>query len=127
MVSSTTVRAWAPQLTLQTLSFTRTRPGSVCELCLSPTYVELTVTRCSFHPSTGAVQISERAILDHVRVLSEDIGFRTVGTREHAAADAWMHKKALELKELCEQEVKKQPGRRLECEVWRQVGSGHHR
>lgn len=73
------------------------------------------------------MQISERAILEHARVLSEDIGFRTVGTREHAAADAWMHRKALELKELCEETVRNEPGRKLECEVWRQVGSGNHR
>lgn len=76
---------------------------------------------------TGLPQVSERAILEHARVLSEVIGFRTVGTREHALGDAWMMEKATELKALCEEVVKAQPGRKLQCEVERQVGSGSHR
>ena len=73
------------------------------------------------------MQISERAILADVKHLTEDIGFRTVGTREHALGDRWMHEKALNLKKMCEKAVKSEVGRKLECEVWRQVGSGNHR
>jgi len=66
-------------------------------------------------------------MLGYAKHLSEDIGFRTVGTREHALGDAWMLAKAEELKKLCEDAVKAEPGRKLECEVWRQEGSGSHR
>ena len=72
-------------------------------------------------------QISETQILSHVRHLSEDIGYRTVGTREHALGDAWMLEQARELVRQCEEAVKSVPGRKLECEVWRQEGSGNHR
>lgn len=80
-----------------------------------------------YDPSTNFPQLSEAAILSHAKYLSEDIGYRSVGTREHALGDAWMHKKAEELKNLCADVVAKEPGRKLECEVWRQVGSGSHR
>ncbi|KIJ65340.1 hypothetical protein HYDPIDRAFT_110370 [Hydnomerulius pinastri MD-312] len=70
---------------------------------------------------------SEATILSYAKHLSEGIGYRTPGTREHAEADAWMVRKAEELKELCEEAVKKEKGRKLECEVWRQEGSGSHR
>ncbi|KAG6381856.1 hypothetical protein JVT61DRAFT_470 [Boletus reticuloceps] len=53
--------------------------------------------------------------------------YRTPGTREHADADAWMVRKAEEIKQLCEEFVKKEEGRKLECEIWRQEGSGSHR
>ena len=66
-------------------------------------------------------------MLGHAQYLSEDIGFRTVGTREHALGDAWMFDKAQELKTLCEEMVSKEPGRGLQCEVWRQEGNGAHR
>ncbi|KLO13952.1 hypothetical protein SCHPADRAFT_920864 [Schizopora paradoxa] len=77
--------------------------------------------------SNGRTQLSEAAILGYAKYLSEDIGFRTVGTREHALGDSWMLSKAEELKKLCEDKVKAEPGRKLECEVWRQEGSGSHR
>lgn len=38
-------------------------------------------------PKTGLPQISETQILAYTRHLSEDIGYRTVGTSEHALAD----------------------------------------
>ncbi len=58
--------------------------------------------------------------------LSEAIGFRTVGTYEHALADKWMLDAANQVKQNCERIVT-QTGRQLECEVWRQEGSGYHR
>ena len=72
-------------------------------------------------------QLSEATILEYAKYLSEDIGYRTPGTREHALADEWMTKKAYQLKEECERVVAAQPGRKLQCEVWRQEGSGSHR
>lgn len=85
------------------------------------------LTALSSWDAAGRPQLSEAAMLDHAKVLSEDIGFRTVGTREHAMGDAWMLKKAEELQKLCEEMVTREPGRRLECEVSRQEGSGAHR
>lgn len=66
-------------------------------------------------------------MLAHAKYLSEDIGFRTVGTREHALGDAWMVEQANEVAKQCHQAVKDVPGRKLECEVWRQEGNGSHR
>ncbi|THH03322.1 hypothetical protein EW145_g6351 [Phellinidium pouzarii] len=76
---------------------------------------------------TNVPQVSEYAILEHARYLSEDVGYRTVGTREHALGDAWMVQQAYALQTLCEEAVSAEPGRKLECEVWHQVGSGSHR
>ncbi|KAG9099279.1 hypothetical protein FRC06_005442 [Ceratobasidium sp. 370] len=78
-------------------------------------------------PKTGLPQISEAQVLAHVRTLSEDIGFRTVGTKEHAEGDAWLLAQVENLREQCVQAVRGTPGRKLECEVWRQQGSGTHR
>jgi hypothetical protein len=66
-------------------------------------------------------------VLQYVKVLSEDIGFRTVGTKEHALADGWMVEQANSFKYLCERAIQKETGRKLECEVWRQQGNGSHR
>ena len=38
-----------------------------------------------------------------------------------------MVRKADEIKQLCEEVVNRENGRKLECEVWRQEGSGSHR
>ena len=72
-------------------------------------------------------QISEAQILAHAKYVSEDIGYRTVGSREHARGDAWMLRRAEEVRAQCEAAVQMVPGRKLECEVWHQQGSGHHR
>ncbi|KAJ7097218.1 hypothetical protein B0H15DRAFT_825213 [Mycena belliarum] len=79
-----------------------------------------------FDARTGLPQISEARILGYAKYLSEDIGYRTVGTYEHALADDWMVEQAEAAKRHCESVVKAS-GRRLECEVWRQQGSGTHR
>ena len=74
--------------------------------------------------------IAEIAILDKVRQLSEDIGYRTVGTREHVLGEQWMLKEVEALKAHCDNLVKKSSHptiRHLECEVDRQEGSGTHR
>ncbi|KAF8903001.1 hypothetical protein CPB85DRAFT_1255887 [Mucidula mucida] len=65
--------------------------------------------------------ISEARILEYARVLSEDMGFRTVGTREHAAADTWMTGVLEDIRERCVSNEK------VACEVWRQEGNGSHR
>ncbi|KDR80962.1 hypothetical protein GALMADRAFT_1358006, partial [Galerina marginata CBS 339.88] len=71
-------------------------------------------------------QISEERILGVAKHLSEEIGYRTVGTYEHALADTWMVQAAEQVKQNCERIVAR-TGRKLECEVWRQEGSGNHR
>jgi hypothetical protein len=81
----------------------------------------------SVNPETGLPQISEAQILEYARQLSEDIGYRTVGTAEHALADKWMVEKAYKVQSECERLVQLDPGRKLECEVWHQRGSGSHR
>ena len=80
-----------------------------------------------FDPITSLPQLSEAEILGHAKYLSEDIGYRTVGTVEHVLGDMWIHMQALDLQEKCEQIVKSTPGRKLQCEVWKQKGSGSHR
>ena len=65
-----------------------------------------------------------------MRQLSEDIGYRTVGTREHVLGEQWMLKEVEALKAHCDNLVKKSSHpaiRHLECEVDRQEGSGTHR
>jgi len=74
---------------------------------------------CRTDPVTGLPQISESKILGYAKHLSEDIGYRTVGTKEHAIGDAWLLKEAQLIAEKCPKS--------LECEVWRQSGSGSHR
>ena len=78
------------------------------------------------NPVTKLPQISESRILGVAKYLSEDIGYRIVGTREHSLADKWMVEAAEQVKQNCQRIVKK-TGRKLECEVWRQEGNGSHR
>lgn len=80
-----------------------------------------------YNSITSLPQLSEATILQYAKHLSEDIGYRTPGTREHALADVWMTEKAFQLQEECQRVVASQPGRKLQCEVWRQEGSGSHR
>ncbi|EJD41737.1 hypothetical protein AURDEDRAFT_115343 [Auricularia subglabra TFB-10046 SS5] len=68
---------------------------------------------------TGEPQLVESAMVETARVLSEQIGYRTVGTREHALGDKWMLEQVEALAKSC-------PAR-LQCETWHQVGSGSHR
>ncbi|CCM00596.1 uncharacterized protein FIBRA_02632 [Fibroporia radiculosa] len=79
------------------------------------------------NPITGLPQLSEARVLAYAKYLSEDIGYRTVGTREHALSDAWMVQQAEEFRSQCEDIVRAYPDRKLECEVWHQRGSGSHR
>lgn len=81
-----------------------------------------------YNPATHLPQISESTVLGYSKYLSEDIGYRTVGTREHALGDKWMMDQVERLKEECDRIVHEaHGGRGLECEVWRQEGSGSHR
>ncbi|KAG9308049.1 hypothetical protein JVU11DRAFT_12616 [Chiua virens] len=99
-------------------------------LPLCTLYQQFTLPTPNVHPydpQTGLPHPSEAIILSYAKFLSEDIGYRTPGTREHAEADAWMVVKAEEVRRLCEEIVIKEKGRKLECEVWRQEGSGSHR
>lgn len=85
------------------------------------------MTTRRFNPITLLPQISESTVLGYAKYLSEDIGYRTVGTREHALGDAWMVEQVERLKEECERIVREDKERVLECEIWRQDGSGSHR
>ncbi|KAH9928451.1 uncharacterized protein BXZ73DRAFT_48526 [Epithele typhae] len=118
----------------------RTRWGPVRSLlCLAPLFVLAPYYAYRQHyalpepitelinPSTSLPQISEAQILAHAKYLSEDIGYRTVGTAEHALGDAWMVAQAEKVRAQCDDAVRAVPGRKLECEVWHQRGSGHHR
>lgn len=78
------------------------------------------------NPSTQLPQISEANILGVAKYLSEDIGFRTVGTFEHALADTWMVQQAEKMQAECEK-IAAETGRKIECETWHQQGSGNHR
>ncbi|RPD64072.1 hypothetical protein L226DRAFT_544758 [Lentinus tigrinus ALCF2SS1-7] len=80
-----------------------------------------------YDPVTSLPQLSEAQILGHAKYLSEDIGYRTVGTREHALGDAWVLQQAEALRSECEAVVRAHPERKLQCEVWHQQGSGSHR
>jgi len=66
-------------------------------------------------------------MLSHAYHLSEEIGYRTVGTREHALGDKWALEQVEQLRDRCNEIVKQDRRRKLECEVWRQEGSGTHR
>ncbi|KAI0046019.1 hypothetical protein FA95DRAFT_1680074 [Auriscalpium vulgare] len=84
------------------------------------------------NPVTSLPQLSEVQILSYAQYLSEGIGYRTVGTSEHALADKWLLGKVQEMKKECEALVNQArvtsgTARKLECEVWRQEGSGSHR
>lgn len=78
------------------------------------------------NPVTNLPQISEERILGVAKQLSEGIGYRIVGSYEHALADDWMVEAAEMVQRNCERVVLL-TGRKLECEVWRQEGSGNHR
>jgi hypothetical protein len=75
---------------------------------------------------TKLPQISEERILGIAKHLSEGIGYRIVGSYQHALADDWMVEAAKMAQQNCERIVLL-TGRKLECEVWRQEGSGNHR
>ncbi|KAI9062799.1 hypothetical protein FKP32DRAFT_1629419 [Trametes sanguinea] len=79
------------------------------------------------NPATSLPQLSETQILGYAKHLSEDIGYRTVGTREHALGDAWMLQQAEALRAECDNVVRAHTSRKLQCEVWHQQGSGSHR
>ncbi|KAF5390607.1 hypothetical protein D9757_002581 [Collybiopsis confluens] len=80
-----------------------------------------------YNSLTNQPQISEPLILDTARILSEEIGFRTPGTREHALGEQYLWGQVIELKSQCDELVKVNPSRKLECEIWHQKGSGSHR
>ncbi|KAJ3908844.1 hypothetical protein F5879DRAFT_935898 [Lentinula edodes] len=80
-----------------------------------------------YDPVTNSPQISESRILEVSRILSEDIGFRTPGTREHALGEDWLWDQVTKIKNDCDDMVKRSSRRHLECEIWHQKGSGSHR
>lgn len=96
-------------------------------------FIGLPTPRYSLYDDFGAPQISEGRILEHVSELTDphSIGFRTVGTKEHALGDAWAVRQVQNLAALCEsvKATAELEGRKvdLECEWDRQQGSGTHK
>ncbi|KAJ3987857.1 hypothetical protein F5890DRAFT_661352 [Lentinula detonsa] len=80
-----------------------------------------------YDPIAHTPQISESRILEVSRILSEDIGFRTPGTREHALGEEWLWDQVTKMQNDCQEIVRNSPHRHLECEIWHQKGSGSHR
>ncbi|KAA1470020.1 hypothetical protein DENSPDRAFT_774128 [Dentipellis sp. KUC8613] len=127
------------------MSSTRSRWGPIRSLlALSPLLIGAPLFAIQRHyalpepirelvnPVTNLPQLSETQILSYAQHLSEDIGYRTVGTYEHALADEWITNKLKNIKHECEEIVNKEAAkagsrRKLECEFWRQQGSGSHR
>ncbi|WWC62230.1 uncharacterized protein I303_104826 [Kwoniella dejecticola CBS 10117] len=71
------------------------------------------------HDSNGDPQPSESLILGHIESL-ENIGYRTVGTRESVLGEQYVVDEVMKLLDQCEgSEV-------LRCESWTQQGSGFH-
>jgi len=115
-----------PQRYLTTIySIAKTRNRTVTEL-LSCFGDKLTHVDSRINPVTNLPQLSEERILNISRYLSEDIGFRTPGTFEHAQGEAWLYEQALLAQQEC-QRIAKDSGRQLECEIWWQKGNGSHR
>ncbi|KAF9264544.1 hypothetical protein L218DRAFT_958254 [Marasmius fiardii PR-910] len=77
-------------------------------------------------PKTNLPQLSEARVLSIAKHLSEDIGFRTAGTLEHARGEEWFYHQVVDAQREC-QRVAESSGRKLECEVWLQRGNGSHR
>ncbi|KAJ3727351.1 hypothetical protein DFJ43DRAFT_1133193 [Lentinula guzmanii] len=97
-------------------------------LLLSPVLIDLPEPlHEQYDPITHAPQISESRILEVSRILSEDIGFRTPGTREHALGEEWLWDQVTKMRNDCREIVRNSPHRHLECEIWHQKGSGSHR
>ncbi|KIY51748.1 hypothetical protein FISHEDRAFT_36479 [Fistulina hepatica ATCC 64428] len=119
MVSST----WGPFRSLLALT-----PILICApyLAMRQHFGTLCDKPCRTDPKTNLSQISEANILAITKHLSENIGFRVVGNRQHAEATYWMLQQANDFKTQCEQ-IAAETGRKLECEVWQQEGSGSHR
>lgn len=74
----------------------------------------------SYNYELSTPQFSEHKALEHIQAL-EDVGYRIVGTKEHAAGLEYVLRVADELIEKCLAFPE------LECEVWHQQGSGSHR
>lgn len=78
---------------------------------------------------------SENKALEHIRVLSEDIGYRIVGTEEHVRAEKWLESvvkqyegwhRTLAHDDPAADNGTRRPGD-TQVEVWTQVGDGAHR
>lgn len=80
-----------------------------------------------YNTLTNEPQISETRILEIARTLSEDIGYRTAGTLEHARGEDWLWDQVTQIKKSCDELVARSSNSGLECEIWHQKGSSSHR
>ncbi|WWC69875.1 uncharacterized protein I206_103818 [Kwoniella pini CBS 10737] len=71
------------------------------------------------YDSNGDPQPSEKLILSHIEAL-ENIGYRTVGTRESVLGEQYVVEQVINLLDICEKSDV------LNCEWWSQQGSGFH-
>ncbi|CAO1635451.1 unnamed protein product [Sympodiomycopsis kandeliae] len=88
-----------------------------------PSPVTLSQNLASETAGQGAI-FSEEGALQLIKKLSEDIGYRIVGTEHHVAAEDWL------LAELKKYEGTHNLGGeagKVQVEVWRQIGDGAHR
>ncbi|CCA75676.1 hypothetical protein PIIN_09666, partial [Serendipita indica DSM 11827] len=97
------------------------------------THYRLPEPKVGLFDTTGKPQLSEARILSMVAELTDPykVGFRTVGSREHALGDAWAVDQVQGLTALCDH-VKSRAKTRgdtvdIECEWDRQQGSGTHK
>jgi hypothetical protein len=80
---------------------------------------------------TSPAHFSEVAALDHISVLSDKIGYRIVGTKQHVEAEEWLesivkqyegwHRTAVDGNATVD------PRGDTQVEVWTQIGDGSHR
>jgi len=106
-------------------------PPSLTPLFISLGNTGLPTPQIGTFSVSGGPQISEKKILGDTKTLSETIGYRIVGTKEHARGDDWGVMKVKELKRTCDSVIarakEEKRNIRLECEWDRQQGSGTHR
>lgn len=80
---------------------------------------------------SSPAHFSEVAALDHISVLSDKIGYRIVGTKQHVEAEEWVesivkqyegwHRTAVDSNATVD------PRGDTQVEVWTQIGDGSHR
>ncbi|KAG8808009.1 hypothetical protein FRC19_006176, partial [Serendipita sp. 401] len=96
-------------------------------------HYQLPTPKIALFDASGRPQLSESRILSMVTELTDplNIGFRTVGSREHALGDAWAVQQVQDLAELCDHVRARaaKDGRTvdLECDWDWQQGSGTHK
>lgn len=82
--------------------------------------------------TSSPAHFSELAALEHIRVLSDQIGYRIVGTRQHVEAEKWLESVVAQYQGWHHtvdrpDNVTGDPRGDTQVEVWTQIGDGAHR